>query len=189
MQTNPNEEIGSGSIKAQMLSSNENFKFFDELMVQSSSIESNSFSDYEKPYAERECMSDGDLKNFAFKHKDFMSVELKDFNFIRVLGVGAYGAVWLVRKKNTGDEFAMKIIDCNKKVLNKDIHFLICIYSNFFFFSSLRIQMDERTVKNLKTENNVFEKVSSDFIVKAVYSFMQSGYLFFVLDYMSGGDF
>ena len=42
-----------------------------------------------------------------------MSVNLQDFDFIRLLGVGAFGSVWLVKKKNTGDEYAMKIIDCS----------------------------------------------------------------------------
>lgn len=91
-------------------------------------------------------------------------MRVADFDFIRILGVGGYGSVWLVRKKNTQDEFAMKIIELNKN-------------------------MDEKAIENLKAEKNVFEIVAGEFIVKAFYSFVEQNYLFFVLDYMSGGDF
>lgn len=45
-----------------------------------------------------------------------VNVSLKDFNFKRILGVGAFGAVWLVTKKSTNDEYALKIIDCSQQV-------------------------------------------------------------------------
>ncbi len=44
-----------------------------------------------------------------------MSIE--DFDFIKMLGEGAYGKVYLVRKKTTGDLYAMKIIDYADKVI------------------------------------------------------------------------
>ena len=34
-----------------------------------------------------------------------------DFDFIKPLGKGAFGKVWLVRRKTTSDLYAMKIID------------------------------------------------------------------------------
>lgn len=40
-----------------------------------------------------------------------MNIGLKDFQFIKVLGIGAFGAVWLVKKLNTSDFYAMKVID------------------------------------------------------------------------------
>lgn len=40
-----------------------------------------------------------------------MNVGLHDFEFLEVLGVGAYGAVWKVRKLKTHDVYAMKVID------------------------------------------------------------------------------
>jgi len=36
---------------------------------------------------------------------------IEDFDFLRFLGQGAYGKVYLVRKKSTGDNYAMKIVD------------------------------------------------------------------------------
>lgn len=57
---------------------------------------------------------------------------LKDFDFIKVLGVGAFGSVWLAKKIQTGDLYAIKIIyDCNQK-------------------------MDKNKFENLKAESNIF---------------------------------
>ena len=36
---------------------------------------------------------------------------IKDFDFLKFLGKGAYGGVWLVKRKNLEDLYAMKIID------------------------------------------------------------------------------
>lgn len=41
---------------------------------------------------------------------------MKDFQALKLLGKGAFGAVWLVRKKATGDLYAMKMVDSSKGV-------------------------------------------------------------------------
>lgn len=65
---------------------------------------------------------------------------------MQLLGVGAFGAVWLVNKKKTNDFYAMKVIDCkNKKI--KDI-------------------------QDLRAEKDVFEILEGEFVVKAYYSFI-----------------
>jgi len=79
------------------------------------------------------------------------------------LGIGGQGTVWLVQEKKTGDEYAMKIIDC--------------------------VNMDQNKMDTLRAERNVFGIVKGDFVVKAVYSFTHQKYLCFVLEYMNGGDF
>lgn len=43
--------------------------------------------------------------------------------------------------------------------------------------------------QDLRAEKNVFELLEGDYVVKAYYSFIQDGYLFFLLEYMKGGDF
>lgn len=53
-----------------------------------------------------------------------------------------------MRKKNTKDEFAMKIIELTKN-------------------------MDKKAIDNLKAEKNVFEIVAGEFVVKAFYSFVE----------------
>ncbi|EGR27101.1 hypothetical protein IMG5_201230 [Ichthyophthirius multifiliis] len=93
-----------------------------------------------------------------------MNLGLNDFEFKRILGVGAFGAVWLVKKKTTNDEYALKIIDCSQ-------------------------QMDRNQKENLKAESDIFEILTGEYVVKAIYSFQFENYLFFVLDYISGGDF
>lgn len=41
---------------------------------------------------------------------------MKDFEFIKMLGAGAYGGVYLVKKKGSGDLLALKVIDCTGKL-------------------------------------------------------------------------
>lgn len=77
--------------------------------------------------------------------------------------MGAFGAVWLVSKKKTNDYYAMKVIDCRNKNLEE--------------------------IQALRAEKNVFEILEGDFVVKAYYSFLQENCLFFLLEYMKGGDF
>ncbi len=43
-------------------------------------------------------------------------MSIKHFDFVRFLGKGAYGIVWLVKRKATGDYYAMKIVDVANKV-------------------------------------------------------------------------
>lgn len=78
------------------------------------------------------------------------------------MGVGAFGAVWLVKKKKTSDYYAMKVIDCS----------LAKLEGNY--------------IESLKAEKNVFELLEGDFVVKAFYSFIENNYLFFLLEYMKG---
>jgi serine/threonine protein kinase len=72
--------------------------------------------------------------------------------------------VFLVKKKSTGDKFALKIIDCSNKPL-------------------------EHLVEQLKRERNIFEILTGEYVVKAYYSFNHKQYLCFVQEYMVGGDF
>lgn len=41
--------------------------------------------------------------------------DIKSFEFLDVIGVGAYGAVWKVKKRLTNDIYAIKVIDTKKK--------------------------------------------------------------------------
>ena len=44
---------------------------------------------------------------------------IDDFDFLKFLGKGAYGRIYLVRKKSTGDQYAMKIVDFADMVMCK----------------------------------------------------------------------
>lgn len=94
-------------------------------------------------------------------HKTRVGVE--DFEIIKGLSSGAYGKVCLVKKRTSGDYFAMKIID-------KEI-------------TAEKAQEDY-----IRSEVTIMRSVDSDFIVKLYYSFQNAHYLFFVMEYMNGGD-
>lgn len=86
------------------------------------------------------------IRRIHFPSNLSIDIGLKDFEFIEVLGVGAFGAVWKVRKIKTNDVYAMKVIDTKLRT-NK----------NFF--------------ESLQKEKNVFEVIEGDYVVKAYYSF------------------
>ena len=50
-----------------------------------------------------------EVTRLKFEKKQDIGIE--DFEFIKFIGQGAYGKIYLVRKKQTGDFYAMKIID------------------------------------------------------------------------------
>lgn len=72
--------------------------------------------------------------------------------------------MFLVKKKISNDLFALKVIDCSKS--NLDTY-----------------------IETLKSERNVFEIISGDYVTKAYYSFTHGTYLCFLMEYMMGGDF
>ena len=82
---------------------------------------------------------------------------------ISVIGTGAYGKVLLVKKKDSGEYFAMKII--KKKYIKK-----------------------KNQVQHTWNERKILEKVSSSFIIKMRFAFQDEKKLFFVLDYCPGGE-
>ena len=49
-----------------------------------------------------------------------VSVGIGDFEFIKLISKGAFGRVWLVKRKLTGDIYAMKIINFAEKVKFSD---------------------------------------------------------------------
>eukprot|EP00743_Colponemidia_sp_Colp-15_P001355 GILK01001485.1.p1 GENE.GILK01001485.1~~GILK01001485.1.p1 ORF type:complete len:358 (+),score=61.05 GILK01001485.1:21-1094(+) len=90
-------------------------------------------------------------------------VSLDDFVLLKVIGKGSYGKVMQVRKKDTGQIFAMKML--RKENIVK-----------------------RNQVEHTKTERNVLEYVAHPFIVNLRYAFQTSKKLYFVLDYCPGGE-
>jgi len=78
-----------------------------------------------------------------------------------MLGKGAYGGVYLVKKKNSNDFFAMKVIDFSGKVEKIEI---ICNFCKILIF----VKMDKKYLETLQSERNVFEVITGDWVVKAV---------------------
>ncbi|CAK85035.1 unnamed protein product (macronuclear) [Paramecium tetraurelia] len=93
-------------------------------------------------------------------------VKLSDFKKLKPLGQGAYGKVMLVEYYKNGIQklYAMKILE--KKNIKKE--------------SQIRHVFDER---------KILEKTDSNFVVKLRYAFQNHARLYFIVDYMAGGDF
>lgn len=92
-----------------------------------------------------------------------MPLTINDFSLLKVLGKGSYGKVMLVKKKDTGEIFAIKML--RKEHLIK-----------------------RNQVIHTKTERFVLENVVHPFIVRMRYAFQNPEKLYFVLEYCPGGE-
>ncbi|KAK7869906.1 hypothetical protein R5R35_013702 [Gryllus longicercus] len=95
-------------------------------------------------------------------------VDMSHFELLKVLGTGAYGKVFLVRKRggvDAGRLYAMKVL---KKAT---------------------IVQKKKTTEHTKTERQVLEAVrQSPFLVTLHYAFQTDSKLHLILDYVSGGE-
>lgn len=91
------------------------------------------------------------------------TIGLKDFEFLSILGKGGFGTVWLVRRKATGDHYALKLI----RFYNKDPSF----------------------IENIVNENKIVMSLMGDYVVKGIFSFVHERYYCVVMDLMAGRDF
>eukprot|EP00298_Acanthocystis_sp_HF-20_P001556 c11969_g1_i1.p1 GENE.c11969_g1_i1~~c11969_g1_i1.p1 ORF type:complete len:481 (+),score=177.81 c11969_g1_i1:19-1461(+) len=91
------------------------------------------------------------------------TVKLEDFEQKSVLGKGTYGRVLLVRHKSTGEVFAMKVLRKSAIVLANQ-------------------------VDNIKSELQILQQVNCPFIVKLHHAFQTEGEVYFVLNFIRGGD-
>jgi Protein kinase domain len=98
-----------------------------------------------------------------YEEKQSECVTVDDFDFLALLGKGGFGTVWLVRRKSTGDYYALKII----KFHNKSQEF----------------------IEGMIKENKIMMSLVGDYVVKGVFSFVYLSYYCVVMDLMVGGDF
>jgi serine/threonine protein kinase len=91
------------------------------------------------------------------------AVALDSFEFIKKLGQGAYGIVYLVKKKATSDFYAMKMI-------------------------RFPTELDSQFIENVKNENAIFQVVEDKFVVTALFTFIHKNYICFAMEWMRGGD-
>jgi hypothetical protein len=92
-------------------------------------------------------------------------VKLNKGMFIRIqtLGVGAFGEVVLVQKRDTLQLFAMKILRWSEVVRRNQI-------------------------AHVKAERDILAEADNDWVVKLYWSFRDDDCLYFILEYIPGGD-
>ncbi|KAG8230392.1 hypothetical protein J437_LFUL009865, partial [Ladona fulva] len=90
-------------------------------------------------------------------------VTLENFEFLKVIGKGAFGKVILCREKATGRPYAIKILKKEAIIQNNEI------------------------VHTL-TENRVLQNTNHPFIISLKYSFQTNDRLCFVMEYVNGGE-
>jgi len=90
-------------------------------------------------------------------------VGVADFELMNLVGKGSFGKVIQVRKIDTGDIYAMKVL--SKKHI-----------------------VEHNEVEHTKAEKNILMKLQHPFLVGLNYSFQTSDKLYFILDYVNGGE-
>jgi serine/threonine protein kinase len=91
------------------------------------------------------------------------TISLELFNIERVIGHGAFGKVFLVTKKDTGQVYAMKT--CKKNMLEK-----------------------RNQITRLKTERQIMGDMAHPFIVQLRFAFQTQDKLYMVMDFINGGE-
>ncbi|MCJ1313502.1 rim15, signal transduction response regulator [Agyrium rufum] len=89
---------------------------------------------------------------------------IKDFEIIKPISRGAFGSVYLSKKKSTGDYFAIKALKKADMVAKNQI-------------------------TNVKAERAIMMwQGESDFVAKLYWTFSSKDYLYLVMEYLNGGD-
>ncbi|XGW22558.1 hypothetical protein V3C99_005075 [Haemonchus contortus] len=91
------------------------------------------------------------------------TASLDDFDRIKTLGTGSFGRVMLVKHKQSGSYYAMKILDKQKVVKLKQV---------------------EHTLN----EKRILQAIDFPFLVNMQYSFKDNSNLYMVLEFISGGE-
>lgn len=91
------------------------------------------------------------------------TVSKKDFEMISVIGKGSYGKVMLVKKIDTGQLYALKVLK-KAEIIRRN------------------------QVEHTMTERRILENIRHPFVVKMDYAFQSDSKLFFVLEYCPGGE-
>ncbi|PKU87082.1 probable serine/threonine protein kinase IRE4 isoform X3 [Dendrobium catenatum] len=94
-------------------------------------------------------------------HKERTGID--DFDLIKPISRGAFGRVFLARKRRTGDLFAIKVLKKLDMIRKND-------------------------VERILAERNILITVRNPFVVRFYYSFTCRENLYLVMEYLNGGD-
>ncbi|KAJ3269571.1 hypothetical protein HDV01_001213 [Terramyces sp. JEL0728] len=97
--------------------------------------------------------------------KKTQKMSVNDFEILKTIGHGGFGVVRLVREKSTGEIFAMKSL-------------------------TKQLTLEKHQEGHVKAERTILSAASElgEWIVKLMYCFQDKEFLYFVLEYMPGGD-
>lgn len=88
-------------------------------------------------------------------------VSVRDFDQVAIIGRGAFGEVRLVRKKDTREIFAMKVMRKSEMIKkNQAVH--------------------------IRAERDLLSLAQNPFVVALLYSFQDEHFLYLVMEYLSG---
>lgn len=102
----------------------------------------------------------------ALSHPQARAVptSIKDFEIIKPISKGAFGSVYLSKKKSTGDYFAIKVLKKADMVAKNQI-------------------------SNVKAERAIMMwQGESEFVAKLYWTFSSKDFLYLVMEYLNGGD-
>jgi hypothetical protein len=89
---------------------------------------------------------------------------IKDYDIIKPISKGAFGSVFLAKKRLTGDYYAIKFLKKSDMIAKNQ-------------------------VTNVKAERMILmTQTDSPFVTKLYYTFQSKDYLYLVLEYLNGGD-
>ncbi|KAH3764904.1 AGC family serine/Threonine kinase family protein [Pelomyxa schiedti] len=89
-------------------------------------------------------------------------LSITDFEVVKPLTKGAYGKVFLVRKRTTSDIYCVKVLN--------------------------RSEAANKNPANLHIERDILKKTGNPFVAKLYYSFSSKQHVYFVMEYYPGGD-
>ncbi|XP_015933079.1 serine/threonine-protein kinase AtPK2/AtPK19 [Arachis duranensis] len=93
---------------------------------------------------------------------NYQSIGVEDFEVLKVVGQGAFGKVYQVRRTGTSEIYAMKVMRKDKIVQKNHAEYI-------------------------KSERDILTKVVHPFIVRLRYAFQTKYRLYLVLDFVNGG--
>ncbi|XP_050403575.1 serine/threonine-protein kinase Sgk1 isoform X2 [Patella vulgata] len=115
-------------------------------------------------FSDTETMNGKDINPVNLGPSEKTSVRPSDFEFLKVIGKGSFGKVLLARHRKESKVYAVKVLQ--KQAI-----------------------MKRNEVKHIMSERNVLLKnVKHPFLVGLHYSFQTKDKLYFVLDYVNGGE-
>lgn len=105
----------------------------------------------------------GSTPSHGLMRREEAGPKISDFEVIKPISKGAYGKIFLARKKSTGDLYAIKALRKGDLIRKNMTSYVM-------------------------TERRVMALAQAPFVVKLYYAFESAEFLFLVMEYMIGGD-